>query len=172
MELIRKNMQDPHSMMKLKREAKSVKHNQSMASPTNKGLSTEFTSQQTKKRNFSKAKPLDEKRYSYHPTPKESKPFTKIDYLTQARISKEEKGENSSLFSIDQWQNEIMKANLTEAEKIEYVKLKSAKMEEELKWKEAVMNAHSNTTINEKKHLDGILLDSIKTKLDLLGEIS
>lgn len=168
MELIRKNMEDPHSLTKLRRGAKSTKHNLSMMSPTDKGISTDAASQITKRRVLSKAKPIDEKRYSYHPTPSNKHPFTKFDYLTKERIKKQD---NDQLYSIDSWQNGLMKSNMTEAEKIEFVKLKSKQMEENLKWQEALMKANNNSTISDTRRLDGILIDSIKSKLEFITEL-
>lgn len=173
MSLIRKNMDDPHSLSKVRRGLKSTQHRQnlSMMSPTDKGISTDTTSQVVRRKIHTEIKPLDEKRYSYHPTPKDKHPFIKHDYLTATR-QKKDNADKEHLYSIDQWQNELMKANLTDNERIEYIKMKSAQMEEEMKRKEALMKLSKSNTIDQTRQIDGILIDSIKTKLDLLSGMS
>lgn len=173
MSLIRKNMEDPHSLTKIRRGLKSTqhRHNISMMSPTDKGISTDTTSQIVKRKLHTDIKPLDEKRYSYHPTPKDKHPFKKYDYLTDERLKKEKTDKEHS-YSIDNWHNELMKADLTEAERIEFIKMKSAQMEEDMKRKEALMKLSKSTTIDQTRQIDGILIDSIKTKLDLLSGMS
>jgi len=90
MELIKKNLEDPHSFVRARRGVSSVKenHNRSMISPTSKELSTEVSSPQRSKRRLAKPKPLDDKRYSYHPVPHDKHKFVKHDYLTLDRLSK------------------------------------------------------------------------------------
>jgi hypothetical protein len=169
MELIRKNMDDPHAMHRMRKGTKSVKnnHNQSMNSP----MSMDAQSQIVKRRKKSPIKPLDEKRYSYHPSSYDKKPFIKHDYLTKKRLEKEDKEAKTTLHSIGQWQAEIERGDMNEEEKIEYIKVKSALLEEELKRKEALMKVNNAATIDDTKAIDGMLIDSIKTKLDLIGGI-
>lgn len=45
-------------------------------------------------------------------------------------------------------------------------------MEEEMKRKEALLKAHNNTSVDDTKEIDGMLIDSIKTKLNLISGIS
>lgn len=90
MELIKKNLDDPHSFSKRK-GIQSVKmgQNKSMMSPTNKELSTEVSSPLRRSiRKLAKPKPLDDKRYSYHPIPHDRGSFVKHDYLRQMRLLK------------------------------------------------------------------------------------
>lgn len=173
MELIRQNMNDPHALRKVRKGTNSVKaHNNSVHSPLYQGISAEINSQQTKRRKLSKTKPLDDKRYSYHPTPHDKHGFIKHDYLTKKRLAREEKEPSSTMKSIDNWQNSISKANLNDEERIEFIKIKSALMEEEMKRKEAIMKASNTSTLDETRKIDGLLINSIRTKLDLISGIS
>lgn len=88
MELIRRNLDNPHSISKTRRGLQTVKqsHNESMMSPKSNQLSTEVSSPLRRSyKKFAKPKPLDEKRYSYHPTPYDKFKFVKHDYLKERR---------------------------------------------------------------------------------------
>ena len=63
-------------------------------------------------------------------------------------------------------------SNFTQDERIEFIKIKTNAMEEQLKRKEDLVKAHNNQTIDDTKEIDGLLIDSIKTKLDLISGIS
>lgn len=66
----------------------------------------------------------------------------------------------------------MLKGHYTQDERIEYIKLKASEMEEGMKRKEALLKANNNTTIDDTKEIDGMLIDSIKTKLNLISGIS
>jgi hypothetical protein len=171
MELIRKNMDDPHAARKVREGSFSVKaHNSSMQSPVSKGMSADVSSNH-KRRKLSKTKPIDAKRYSYHPAQNDNSGFIKHDYLTKCRLEREEKEKLAPNRSIDYWHSELKKSQLNDDERIEYYKNKSALIEEEMKRKEAMMKANNHVSIDETREIDGLLINSIKNKLDLLSGI-
>jgi hypothetical protein len=172
MELIRKNMDDPHAARKVSDGSFSVKdHNSSMHSPVSKGMSADISNIQHRRRKVSKTRPIDGKRYSYHPTPNDTSGFIKHDYLTKCRLEREEKEKVAPYRSIDHWHNELKKSQFNDNERIEYYKNRSALIEEEMKRKEAMMKANNNVSIDETREIDGLLINSIKNKLDLLSGI-
>lgn len=79
MTLIKKNLEDPNSLSKMKRELMSTqnKNNKSMTVSVDRGVGSDIDSKHARKRRRSKAKPLDEKRYSYHPIQTEKHEFIK-----------------------------------------------------------------------------------------------
>jgi hypothetical protein len=172
MELIRKNMDDPHVARKIRKGSFSVKaDNSSIHSPVSKRMSADVSTIQNKRRKVSKTKPLDGKRYSYHTTPNDNSGFIKHDYLTKCRLKREEKDKLAPNRSIDYWHSELKKSQLNDDERIEYYKNKSAHIEEEMKRKEAMMKANNHVSIDETREIDGLLINSIKNKLDLLSGI-
>lgn len=171
MTLIKQNMSNPHSLSTIRKGTRSTKshHNKSMVSPTEKGISTDATSQIQKRRAFSKAKPLDDKRYSYHPKAQENFKFVKYDYLTEDRLKRDDHGDR--LYKLDTWNVELSKSTMNENEKIEYIKHKSALAEEEMSRKEALLKAKNCNTIDESKKIDSLLIESIKNKLEFIGDM-
>jgi hypothetical protein len=171
MNLIKQNLTNPHSLSSIRKGTRSTKndHNKSMVSPTEKGISTDATSQMHKRRALSKTKPLDDKRYSYHPKAQENHRFVKYDYLTQDRLKREDHGDR--LYKLDTWNAELNRSTMNENEKIEYIKHKSAQVEEEMSRKEALLKAKNCITIDESKKIDSLLIESIKNKLDFLGDL-
>ena len=174
MTLIKQNLENPHSLKEMRRQTRSVKnsHSKSVMSPTDKGISTTDASSvlRRRKHTFSKVKPLDEKRYSYHIKPHDEYTFVKHDYLTQDRLQKADKGEK--LYHLDSWDKDVNRTDLTEEERIAIIKNKSALAEEDMKRKEALMKVSNTNTIDQTKQLDTILLDSIRNKLNFIGEMS
>lgn len=169
MNLIKKNMENPHSLIKLKQDLKTAKsnHNKSVVESLDRGIGSDSGTTIHKRKSLPRARPVDQKRYSYHQTPSNQHPFIKHDYLSQIR-QKSNKNNKSQLYDIEQWQNEITKNKLTEKERMEYIKLKAAKMEEEMTRKERMAKVNNSPSMSEAKQINGLLVDSIKAKLALL----
>jgi len=175
MELIKKSLENPHSMTKTRKGLQSVKQSQnsSMMSPMSHKLNTEASSPLRKSRKkFSRAKPIDEKRYSYHPQPYDKTSFVKHDYLRDIRLKKDDQTNSRQNRSQERWESDLLSNQFTQDERIEYIKQKTSLMEEEMKRKEALLKAHNNTTVDDTKEIDGMLIDSIRTKLNLISGIS
>ncbi|CAI2376229.1 unnamed protein product [Moneuplotes crassus] len=175
MELIKKNLENPHSLSKSRRGLQTTKenHNSSMMSPVSNKLSTESSPPLRKShKKFLKPKPLDEKRYSYHPKPNEKYPFVKHDYLQERRQKKEDKIYSRQNKSQERWEQDMLKGHYTQGERIEYIKQKASVMEEEMNRKEALLKANNTSTIDDTREINGMLIDSIRTKLELLSGIN
>lgn len=166
-------MEDPSSLTKMKRALKTTqnKANKSMMASLDRTLGSDINSQGQHKRKMSKAKPLDEKRYSYHQTPLDKHQFVKKDYLTEQRL-KNQDIEKQEINKMDIWQNEITKNNMNDQEKVYYIKLKSHQAEQEMLRKERLMKVNNASSIEDTKMINGILIDSIKTKLNLLNDLN
>ena len=172
MVLIRKNMDDPTSLAKMKRALKTTQNkNHSVLTSLDRTLGSETTTQTKPKRMLSKTKPLDEKRYSYHQSPLDKHKFVKIDYLTDQRI-KNQDTEKKEVNKVDLWQNEINKSNMNDQEKVDYIKLKSHQAEQEMLRKEKWCKLNNASTLEDTKKINGILIDWIKTKLNLLNDLN
>mmetsp|Transcript_22434 Transcript_22434/g.25812 ORF Transcript_22434/g.25812 Transcript_22434/m.25812 type:complete len:126 (-) Transcript_22434:23-400(-) len=92
------------------------------------------------------------------------------DYLLEHRLKNEANKQEVS--RIDKWQSEITRANMNEQEKIDYIKLKSSQLEEEMNRKEKMMKVSQAATLDDAKTINSFLIDSIKTKLNLLNDMS
>lgn len=92
------------------------------------------------------------------------------DYLLEHRLKNEANKQDIS--RIDKWQSEIARANMNEQEKIDYIKLKSSQLEEEMNRKEKMMKVSQAATLDDAKTINSFLIDSIKTKLNLLNDMS
>lgn len=174
MTLIRQNMDDPTSMTRIRKGLKSTqhKHNKSMITSVDRGVGSDTLTSSLKKGKHTKPKPPDESRYTYTMNSPERHAFIKHDYLTKQRVEKAEKTKDDPEEpKLEVWMNEVNKANLNDGEKIDYIKMKSAQLEEELARKEQMMKIKNSNSMNETSKLNSILIDSIKTKLNLLNEL-
>jgi hypothetical protein len=165
-------MEDPSSLTKMKRALKTTQNkNNSMIASLDRTLGSEIKSQGQHRRKVSKAKPLDDKRYSYHQMNSDKHQFVKKDYLTEIRI-KNQDVERQEVNKAELWQNEITKNQMNDQEKVDFVKLKSHQAEQEMLRKEKLMKLNNVSSIEDTKKINGILIDSIKTKLSLLNDLN
>lgn len=101
----------------------------------------------------------------------EKHPFVKKDYLVEQR-SKYQDVEKPEVNKIEMWQSDVNKSKMNDHEKISYIQIKSSQIDEEVIRKEKMMKVTNSFSIDDTKKMNGILLDSIKTKLSLLNDFN
>lgn len=173
MTLLKSTMGNPNSLSNTKRTAMTTQHknNQDIATSVDKAVGSDAASQSNHKRKRYQMKPLDEKRYSYMPSPDDKHPFVKKDYLVEQRV-KYQDIEKPETNKIEMWQSDVSKNKMNDHEKISYIQLKSSQIDEEVSRKEKMMKICNSSSIDDTKKMNGILIDSIKTKLSLLNDLN
>ncbi|OMJ81990.1 hypothetical protein SteCoe_17422 [Stentor coeruleus] len=117
-------------------------------------------------------KPHKWKKNSMIPEEKPKKVFVKIDYLTEKRKEREEKG-----LPIDQdvdWVKEVGQGKL-DYNKIEKIKAKAARIEQKALRQERLMNVVRNTSskgLAAARQVNDMIISSIKAKLAILEKVA
>ena len=173
MTLIKQNMESPNNLTKMRHQIKSTQHKQNKSMTMDSGVGSDTLTSITKK--YGKPKPPDESRYTYTMFSPDKHKFVKHDYLTKDRIKKQEANRDEEgtqgHANVEQWMSEILKAKMNDGERIDYIKIKSSKLETEMARKEKMMKIKGETSMGEAKELNGYLIDSIKTKLSLINNL-
>ena len=121
-----------------------------MIASVDRAVGSDATSIDNNKRKRTKPKPLDEKRYSYMPSPNEKHPFVKKDYLVEQRIRYQDI-ERPEINKIEMWQNDVSKNKMNDHEKINYIQLKSNQIDVEVNRKEKMMKINNSSTIDDTR---------------------